>query len=869
MIRLTTFGGLSVDNVTLVSGASHPRGRLAILAVLAVSRDRGVRRERLTALFWPDSDEERARNALRQAMFAMRRDLGVDELTLGGAELRLNPSVITSDVADFETAIAAGRFDEAVSLYRGPFLDGVYIKEAPEFEHWSEEQRVRLAAAKGRALEELARRATQAGELATAAEWWERRAADDPLSSRVARAHMEALASVGDREKAIARAAVHTALIRQELGAEPDRDLVAFAERLHQSSLGSGGAKPGVTTRSTRGPPTADTHIPSHQSDSSPSSAVAARVPVERRRSQRLPLVIGVTAVLAVGMTAVLVRLRTRTPDSHRVLVAALENRTGDPALDRLGTMAADWITQGLRATGLTEVVDPMSTLLAARQLAPDSSRGDHAGLALANAMARRAAATIVVWGAVYRQDDSLIYRVQITDLTQRRQFPSIEPVSARVEDAVGGADKLRAKVAGALAVALDERIASVSDAASRPPSFAAYQEYMIGLEEFVLRDQVRAVPHFEEASRLDPEFTQPLIWAAFAYGNSHQTVKRDSVIALLAERRERLTPLDRYALEYFVAGQRHDRRAQFDAARSAARLSPGSEWSHNAGVIAMERNRPADALEFLLAIDPEHGWVRTFAPYWDNLLNAYHLTGRYEDELRAAQRLEALYGEGPTVRANSARPLIALGRVDDAERLAEILLLRPHNAHSPGGNVQVIAQEFWAHGYVEQSRRLMDRTIAWYRAAIDGAWANTQPNPKAWRLIFRRTLGRMLYEAGRYDEAQEVNAAIANGDSAETGPRGYLGLLAAHRGDRAEAERVMQMLATPFAEAHMPFRGPEYMEAQIAAELGDRERAVTLLRQSMEKNPNLNLALFLHMEVGWAKLRDYPPFLALARQEK
>jgi tetratricopeptide (TPR) repeat protein len=505
-----------------------------------------------------------------------------------------------------------------------------------------------------------------------------------------------------------------------------------------------------------------------------------------------------------------------------------------------------------------------MSTLLAARGLLADSSPQHPTSPSLATSMAQRAAADIVVWGAVYRQRDSLIFRVQITDVSRHRRFPAIDPITVQIDDAIGGAHQLREKVAGALASTFDQRIASVSAPSSRPPSFAAYQEYVIGLEEFAMRDQMRALPHFEAASRLDPDFAAPLIWAAFAYGNWGQTTKKDSVIGLLAMRRERLTPLDRHALEFFLAGQRGDRRAQYEAAKTAARLSPGSQWSHNAGNIAMERHRPAEALAYLLTIDPEHGWARTFPPYWQNLTNALHLLGRYKEELRAAQRLETLHGEGPTPRANVARPLIGLGRAVEAERVAEALLLLPRQAHTPGAEVYFIAQELRTHGYTDLSDRLMDRTLAWYRAGYAASSDGTEPGAAEWRMIIKRTMGRMLYDAGRYAEMQEIDSSMAAQDSTETGATGYLALLAAHRHDRTEAERTMRMLASPFGTEHKPFRGTGYMSAQIAAALGERDQAVALLREVMETNASIGLVMLLHREAVWSDMREYPPFQRL-----
>ncbi|NIY12892.1 MAG: hypothetical protein GWN02_33535, partial [Gemmatimonadetes bacterium] len=52
---------------------SQPK-RLCLLAYLALAGE-PVSRSTLVALFWPDSDEERARNALSQALHYLRRSL--------------------------------------------------------------------------------------------------------------------------------------------------------------------------------------------------------------------------------------------------------------------------------------------------------------------------------------------------------------------------------------------------------------------------------------------------------------------------------------------------------------------------------------------------------------------------------------------------------------------------------------------------------------------------------------------------------------------------------------------------------------------------------------------------------------------------
>jgi len=84
MLFLKTFGGLSVDvDGTPGTGAGQQRKTLALLALLAVAGRRGLSRDKVSAFLWPDGDTEHARNLLKQACYALRRDLRAPELFLG------------------------------------------------------------------------------------------------------------------------------------------------------------------------------------------------------------------------------------------------------------------------------------------------------------------------------------------------------------------------------------------------------------------------------------------------------------------------------------------------------------------------------------------------------------------------------------------------------------------------------------------------------------------------------------------------------------------------------------------------------------------------------------------------------------------
>ena len=237
MLFLKTFGGLSVDiDGAPGTGAGQQRKTLALLALLAAAGRRGVSRDKLTAYLWPESDTEHARNLLKQACFALRRDLHAPELFLGATELRLNPAVITSDIQAFEHAVEGGDPERAAVVYAGPFLDGFYLGAAGEFERWMEDERSRLARQGREAIEVLANQASSAGDVKAAMKWWRRLTELDPLSAQAALGLMRALDDAGEPAEAVQHGRRYGAYVRQELGVDPAADVLAMIQELHHQT---------------------------------------------------------------------------------------------------------------------------------------------------------------------------------------------------------------------------------------------------------------------------------------------------------------------------------------------------------------------------------------------------------------------------------------------------------------------------------------------------------------------------------------------------------------------------------------------------------------------------------------------------------
>jgi TolB-like protein len=235
MLRLRALGGVALESDTgPIGGAAAQRKSLAILALLAVAGARGISRDTILAYLWPETESERAGHRLTQTLYALRRALQIEPLFLGSPEMRLNSEFITSDVAEFVEARRAGELDRAVALYGGPFLDGFFLNDTPEFERWQDNERAGFARDYAEALETLAAEAVSRGDHRQAAEWWRRLADHDPLSSRVTVHFMSALAAAGSRADAIERARMYQQLIQRELDAAPNPAVLALADQLRQ-----------------------------------------------------------------------------------------------------------------------------------------------------------------------------------------------------------------------------------------------------------------------------------------------------------------------------------------------------------------------------------------------------------------------------------------------------------------------------------------------------------------------------------------------------------------------------------------------------------------------------------------------------------
>ncbi len=226
----------------------------ALLLYLAVENGRPHRRETLVGLFFPDMPDDMARANLRQTLSRLRRllfdfDNDIPFLIQSRESVQFNPiSNHFVDVQQFQRLLdgcnahnkqpnnqcsaCMGRFQQAVALYRGPFLEGFFLEESPEFENWSQLYRQHYHQNITNALMTLAHYYEERGEYGLATAQVRRLLELEPWQEKAYQQLLRLLANQGQRTMALAQAKTFSRLLREELGIEPTAETMAVVEQI-------------------------------------------------------------------------------------------------------------------------------------------------------------------------------------------------------------------------------------------------------------------------------------------------------------------------------------------------------------------------------------------------------------------------------------------------------------------------------------------------------------------------------------------------------------------------------------------------------------------------------------------------------------
>jgi DNA-binding SARP family transcriptional activator/tetratricopeptide (TPR) repeat protein len=631
MLRLHVFGGLRLD----VAGDAMPapaarRRTLALLALVATAGPRGITRERLLGILWPDRPEEQGRHALAQALYALRKELGTSEpFEPAGAAFRLNRAVLTSDVGEFLEALERGDRTSALAVYAGPFLQGFYLPQADEFERWAEDERARFGGLFREALEAEASALEVRNDLSGAARRWREVIAIEPLLAAPRLRLMRCLAAAGESQAAIEEARQHRETLARELGVGPDTAVAQLEEALRH------------TTATDRHPerPLASTPVPDG---------------IRPRRSRHW-IVAAVLGIVIVGFVAALLS-RGRSAESPIVAVGVVESHLASDSAGLARSLG------DLLATHLVQVPE-LRVVARARLLEVLGQDAQRPGAAVLARAARLAGADELVEGVLY--DDPAGYRLDLRrtglgdgEVHQAVSVTARDPVSL-VETAVAEL----ARTWGFDAPTLPLRsVTSVSLAARR-----YYEE---GLRAYFAGEQRTAAGLFRLALSEDTTFAMAAFYLARSDGEADAEVNWPAAIRLAAHAndRERLLILAMGALEM------NDARGLAYAETLAVRYPEDLDGIRILGELRMALGdfaAAAAAFDRVIALDSAGRAGRTARCHACEAAFRGVSVSLIADSLARAERIARAMSEWPGGRISSPALLAAIhlrqGRTEEA----------------------------------------------------------------------------------------------------------------------------------------------------------------------------------------------------------
>ncbi|HEX6309515.1 MAG TPA: BTAD domain-containing putative transcriptional regulator [Longimicrobiales bacterium] len=596
-IRIVTLGGLSaLQDGAELAWLQTQRLRAALLVYLAVERT--VSRAALTTLFWPESDEERARHALRQNLYELRRVLGDDAFDAGAREIRVT-DVIDTDVRAFDALLERGDAAAAARLYQGPFLHGAHLIDQKPWEVWVDGQRAQSARAFRRACRDWVASRRTRGDLAGAIEAAQHWIRPDPLDDEAQHALIELLAESGQRADALHQYEAYSAALAVD-GLEP----------LDETKELSHGIRRDAHTVSTS-VPAASAAVPtaSIAPGGSTSAPRAEPSPADQRPRALRRRLAAAAAVAGIALAALLLS-RTGPAVSPTTVAVLPFSVSGGADAGYLAEGMVDLLSRSLDGAGDLRAVDPATVL---RRFGGDRDRPLAA--AEGRELAGRLGAGMYVIGSIHQAGGQL--RVHAS-LGARDE--AVAPLQANAEGDTAELFSLVDEITTRLLTSRGARPFSaraVRSAGRTTTSLAALKAFLTAEQALRGARYAEAIVALERATAEDSTFA--LAWYRIALARIWSEPR--SVPAIYGPLRralahaERLSDRDRRlleALDAFVMGSHAEAERRY---RLVLQDYPDDlEAAYQLGLVLYQHNplvgrapeESAPYFERVLAVDPE-----------------------------------------------------------------------------------------------------------------------------------------------------------------------------------------------------------------------------------------------------------------------
>ncbi len=535
---------------------------------------------------------------------------------------------------------------------------------------------------------------------------------------------------------------------------------------------------------------------------------------------------------------------------SDRVLVVPFENRTGDSSLDPIGRTASDWITEGLLQSGVTDAVQTMTTLqLIAEEELVGGGLEDRLRLV---DLAGRTNASVLVSGRFIRIGSDIVFETEIIDAHDSNVIASLDRLRGPINEPMKVINDLQQKILSVLSIHVYPGFDL--EFFANPPDYESYTHYMEGLKYFH-RDFDKSVEHFRQALEVDPDFMQAILFKGWSYLMTRQYAEADSQFRHVDAERDRLSPYNEYYLDFSLHRMEGDRQASTATALQWQNLAPRNQLANYLlGSHALSINRPQITIDTYSGFEMEDRFIAD-APggllWFSTFSRAYHRLGKYEKQLETARMGMDFFPEDLVFRYREVEALAAMGKIKQLEDV--ILKSKTIDEPSRGsyGNLLLTAAfELRAHGFKNESMETAVRAVAWFEI-------NEPENEIA--------LASAFYNARQWEEAYAIYEKLISEDPENVGYKGALGVLAAMKENEEEALQVEKSLRN--VNASYLYGNHTYYRARINAILGNKNKAVSLIKKSFEQGRSFGIGV--HRDLAFESLYDYPPFRKLLEPDR
>lgn len=823
--------------------------QIALLAYLAGRHPRGwQRRNSLLALFWPESDDRRARFSLRTALHGLRAELGPDiVLARGDDEVAINFDLVRCDAVAFEEALAGQRLREALTIYRGPFLEGLIVPGLADFHIWLDERRESLRRQAVGAAVALADAADARGDLDDVLQWNRRAMELSPHEETLLRRALRTLELRGERAEALRVFEQWEARLGTELESEPSPETLSEVARL-RAPLGSGTRAPRRTALPAPSTPPIDTMPPP-----APTPKAVAEDFHHRSARRRSRVALGAVVGVALLVGALFVHRRTAGATAKGTGTAVLPFAfTGDAKFATLADAVQALLSAGLSGAGPLRTIDPhLVAAFASKQPANASPRaiGARAGAGLG--------ASHFITGSIVEQQGVLRIQAHLYAVGQEDTPLGTATTSGSADSLFVIADRLSTDLLAA-------RLGTVSVEGIGTSSVAALRAYVEGERHLFAAQYARATDAYSRAVAADSEFARAYFRLSYAASlGSHDGLSRTAAARAL-ELKPKLPPADQLMLDAWQHTLKsripesidlYERALGQDSRNSEAWLRLAEirfHWGPSLGIppasaaeafwrviAAVPDNAPA--LIHLARIEaresPGGGGFDTLAA----AANKLNLTAAEALELRTLAAVlsgrghESVLAEARARGALTERQLLA-AVLPFADTIMAAAFARDLTRSGVSSALRVIgyvelAQIAAAHGRVRAAFEAADSlaTIAPDRAAELRAWILTLPFVKATpaELLRARDAVRHVMDAAPFGIAPSVEEIAKRGVNAPRGQyvQAVLSLLA---GDTATAVALSRDLVER--------KRPDRQDSAFAANYAHAIRAELRMRETPVK---------------------------------